>query len=94
MCEQPPPGFSLPPESTQKLAQEIAASAEVSWSGFIRPVDKMWEISSKFGPRWGRNHNGVDLAAPTGEPVLAADEGEVTYAGWEPTGFGYLVEVC
>jgi len=59
----------------------------------MRPVDRAWGVSSGSGPRWGRRHNGVDLAAPAGEPVLAADAGEVTYAGWEPTGFGYLVEV-
>lgn len=82
-----------PSKKALALADKIAQEAKVGVAGFIRPVDQTWAISSRFGPRWGRNHNGVDLAAPTGEPVLAADAGEVTFAGWEPSGYGYLVEV-
>eukprot|EP00850_Spirogloea_muscicola_P019904 SM000202S05875 [mRNA] locus=s202:39817:45927:- [translate_table: standard] len=92
-AKQKPVWLKEPSENALALAKEIAEHATPGWSGFIRPVDKIWEISSVFGPRWGRHHNGVDLAAPTGEPVLAADAGKVTYAGWEPTGFGYLVEI-
>eukprot|EP00850_Spirogloea_muscicola_P004098 SM000017S02838 [mRNA] locus=s17:492745:497198:- [translate_table: standard] len=93
ICQTKPVWLKEPSENALALAKEIAEHATPGWSGFIRPVDKIWEISSVFGPRWGRHHNGVDLAAPTGEPVLAADAGKVTYAGWEPTGFGYLVEI-
>ncbi|CAM6027708.1 unnamed protein product [Sphagnum balticum] len=82
-----------PSKKALALADKIAQEAKVGVAGFIRPVDQTWTISSSFGPRWGRNHNGVDLAAPTGEPVLAADAGEVTFAGWEPSGYGYLVEI-
>ncbi len=65
-----------PSKKALALADKIAQEAKVGVAGFIRPVDQTWAISSSFGPRWGRNHNGVDLAAPTGEPVLAADAGE------------------
>lgn len=34
-------------------------------------------ITSPFGPRWGRNHQGLDLALRTGDPVKAAFEGMV-----------------
>ncbi|KAJ7531862.1 hypothetical protein O6H91_14G061900 [Diphasiastrum complanatum] len=82
-----------PSASALASAQVVAGTSVIGWSGFIRPVDKVWEVSSNFGPRWGRQHNGVDLAAPSGEPVLAADAGEVTFAGWESGGYGYLVEI-
>jgi murein DD-endopeptidase MepM/ murein hydrolase activator NlpD len=39
------------------------------------------EVTSCFGPRWGRLHAGVDLAAPHGTAVVAAGAGVVVAAG-------------
>ncbi len=49
-------------------------------------------ISSRYGSRWGRMHRGLDIAAPTGTPIKAADGGTVTYSGWK-NGLGYMVEI-
>jgi hypothetical protein len=38
-------------------------------------------------------HNGVDLAATNGNPIRAAQAGEVVWAGWANDGFGYSVKV-
>lgn len=47
-------------------------------------------LSSGFGDRWGRRHNGVDYAIPVGTPLYAADKGVVTYSGWK-SGYGWVV---
>lgn len=56
---------------------------------YIYPVDN-YRLSSPFGPRWGRNHDGIDLACPMKTDVHASDGGTVTFAGYKGT-YGYLV---
>lgn len=46
---------------------------------FIYPISGTF--TSPFGMRWGRLHAGIDLAAPTGTPIRAADSGRVAIAG-------------
>jgi len=60
---------------------------------FIRPY---WgKLTSKFGYRslfGGSMHQGIDLAGPTGSPIVASDGGTVTFAGWR-NGYGNCVTI-
>lgn len=56
---------------------------------YIYPV-KNYRFTSPFGPRWGRNHDGIDLACPVGTDVVASDGGTVTFSGYKGS-YGYLV---
>ena len=47
-------------------------------------------LSSPFGPRWGRMHEGNDISAPTGTAIRAAACGTVTFAG-QQSGYGNIV---
>ena len=47
-------------------------------------------ITSGFGPRWGRMHEGLDIAGSSGTPIAAAATGTVISAGWSG-GYGQLV---
>ncbi|MDU2064801.1 MAG: LysM peptidoglycan-binding domain-containing M23 family metallopeptidase [Sporomusaceae bacterium] len=55
---------------------------------FLWPI--IGEISSPFGLRWGRIHEGIDIASESGTLVQAAKDGKVTLAGWNG-GYGYAV---
>jgi murein DD-endopeptidase MepM/ murein hydrolase activator NlpD len=59
--------------------------------GLAWPV--MGRVSSSFGRRWGRAHQGVDIRAPRGTPILAASEGRVEFSGWI-SGYGKTVIVA
>lgn len=52
----------------------------------VEQLDFQWPvrgwISSPYGPRDGRMHYGIDIAAPFGAPVKAAAAGRVIFAGW------------
>ncbi|MEV6600064.1 M23 family metallopeptidase [Actinoplanes sp. NPDC051346] len=48
-------------------------------------------VTSCFGPRWGRQHAGVDLAAAAGTTVAAAATGTVASAGTDYDGYGISV---
>ena len=51
-------------------------------------------LTGLFGPRQDRFHTGVDYAAGAGTPVRATAAGRVTFAGWHPAGWGYLVTIA
>ena len=61
-----------------------------SAAGFIWPVHGV--LTSGFGWRWGRMHEGIDLAVGVGTPVVAAASGTVIVAGWLG-GYGNLVVI-
>jgi murein DD-endopeptidase MepM/ murein hydrolase activator NlpD len=72
-----------------KLADRIRAGSGsgggssgdgTSPSGFIWPVNGV--LTSGFGWRWGRMHEGIDIAAPSGTPIRAVAAGTIIYAGW------------
>jgi murein DD-endopeptidase MepM/ murein hydrolase activator NlpD len=81
------------------IAAQLAASAggsgggssgggTPSASGFIWPVSG--PVTSGFGWRWGRIHEGIDIGAACGTPIRAAASGTIVYAGWMD-GYGNLV---
>ncbi|NLM40867.1 MAG: peptidoglycan DD-metalloendopeptidase family protein [Firmicutes bacterium] len=76
------------PGATQLRPKDVLLVNGQLQKAFDWPVSG--RISSPFGPRWGRMHNGLDIAVNTGTPVRAAADGRVTFAGWNG-GYGILV---
>ena len=56
---------------------------------FIWPVQG--QLTSKFGNRNGRHHDGIDIGARKGTPIVSAADGKVMFSGWGPTGYGLMV---
>ncbi|WP_144053651.1 peptidoglycan DD-metalloendopeptidase family protein [Baaleninema simplex] len=82
------PGAYLP---KPQAPEGGAGSGNMDFNGYIWPAQGV--LSSGFGWRWGRMHNGIDIAGPIGTPIVAAAPGVVTYAQWNSGGYGNLVEI-
>lgn len=65
---------------------------ETASDEFIWPLDDVDKITSVFGLRGGKFHEGLDIPAPSGIPIRAAMEGRVLFAGYY-TGHGKSVEI-
>ncbi len=84
--------------SMEQTAREMESHQE-NLAGYpsIYPV-KGWLSSTFQSKRWHpvlnvrRPHEGIDLSAWPGTPVLATADGRVTFAGWRP-GYGHTVEI-
>lgn len=75
-------------ERLAREAAERAANPEIPLPAPPPPPptsgDLIWPsggvVTSSFGPRWGRMHNGIDIAASSGTPVVAVKAGTVIQA--------------
>ncbi|TBN53202.1 M23 family peptidase [Paracoccus sediminis] len=56
------------------------------------PVRDSFRLTSNFGPRWGRAHEGIDMAGPVGTAVYAPGDGVVTHAGRQGA-YGNLIKI-
>jgi len=49
------------------------------------------QLTSRFGNRSGRHHDGIDIGARKGTPIVAAAGGKIMFSGWGPTGYGLML---
>jgi murein DD-endopeptidase MepM/ murein hydrolase activator NlpD len=67
-----------------------ASTGAASTSGYAWPLCA--PVTSEYGPRWGRMHNGIDQGASTGTPIGASKAGTVIFSGWQG-GYGRMVMI-
>lgn len=98
-------GAALKEDAVSKLAASVADSMTVKSAGddavsklAAQVLDTPAEVTSEFGTRSDpfshrqEQHNGIDLAVPSGTVVRAAQPGEVVFSGWQ-SGYGQTVVV-
>lgn len=86
-------------KAIDELNAQIAAATKegnvnITYGGqFTWPCPGYYYISSAFQWRWGRMHNGVDIAGGgiMGKPIVAAADGIVSVATYNSGGYGNYV---
>lgn len=76
------------PGASSFLGDDTPVTTPTGWptNGFI---------SSGYGLRWNgaEFHQGIDIAAEMGTPIVATADGVVTIAGWNAGGYGNMVDI-
>ena len=68
---------------------ELPAQSSFGWGSFVWPTGNTYLSGNDY---WS-GHLGIDIAAATGAPVVAADSGMVVYAGSIGGGYGLMVMI-
>ena len=70
----------------------IPDSYTIDLTGFHMPTPST-RITSPFGPRWRRMHNGLDIKVNIGDTIVAAFDGKVRIVKYERRGYGKYVVI-
>ena len=70
-----------------ELASLNAAASRIP---LVNPVHSGYRLSSRFGPRGGRLHKGLDFASSLNTPIYATADGTVKFSGTQ-SGYGNVV---
>ncbi|HAZ12517.1 MAG: hypothetical protein A2X86_19865 [Bdellovibrionales bacterium GWA2_49_15] len=75
-----------------QINEEAPPQVDINSYGkkFLWPVPSAHAVSSNYGGRWGRKHEGIDIPASQGTPFLAVDDGIVIYSGRGIRAYGNL----
>ncbi len=75
----------------KKVRPPAGGKAPALESALLWPVKG--SVTSNFGIRRSGKHDGIDIAAPSGTPIMAAADGTVIFSGWGPSGYGNIVVI-
>lgn len=73
------------------ISEDRSPTSKSKPSEFAWPIESP-RVSSPFGFRRRRNHDGIDISAKVGTPILAAEDGRVIYAKRMST-YGNLIVI-
>jgi murein DD-endopeptidase MepM/ murein hydrolase activator NlpD len=80
--ERPRSQFKGLGELRPNAVSRFQARLEARLAGNVFEWPLSGEVSSGFGRRNGRLHEGIDIRADSGTPIRAAEGGRVRYSGW------------
>jgi murein DD-endopeptidase MepM/ murein hydrolase activator NlpD len=82
------------PGGEKPYVPKVVTSYTGSVPGGARGTGRFqWPVMGRITQGFWYGHRAIDIGAPTGSAVQAADGGFVSFAGWTDVGYGYLVVI-
>lgn len=75
-----------------QVSGQIPDTFRINLTDFCMPT-KSRKLTSNFGPRWGRQHKGLDIKVYTGDTIRSAFAGKVRVVRNEPSGYGRFIVI-
>ena len=73
-------------------ATELPETYRINLKNYCMPTPSR-VITSQFGPRWGRQHKGLDIKVYIGDTIRAAFSGKIRVVRYEAKGYGNYVVI-
>ena len=70
----------------------LPANFKVDLRGYAMPTPSR-KVTSKYGPRWGKQHKGLDIKVYMGDTIYAAFDGKVRISKYNAGGWGYYLVI-
>lgn len=91
------PALSLYPTWTNSSVHAyrgvpVPDTYEIDLTGFTMPTESR-KVTSKYGYRWRRMHNGLDLKVYVGDTIRSAFDGKIRMVKYERSGYGRYVVI-
>lgn len=93
-----PKDFTEPrADSSQPSPGKITSTGTTTNTSNLKPGDKVsgYEVTSSYGPRWGRTHGGVDIGTPVGTYISLGVPVEILFSGLHGSpgrGYGNVID--
>jgi murein DD-endopeptidase MepM/ murein hydrolase activator NlpD len=81
----------IPAPARPRVATGSSYGSDQGTTSLIWPTQGT--LSSRYGRRWGRMHQGIDIAGPIGTPIVAAADGIVVASGYSSGGYGNVIDI-
>lgn len=79
-------------DNLRSCAGSVPSNYKIDLRGFHMPTPSR-KINSHFGPRWGRQHEGMDIKVYIGDTIRAAFDGKVRICKYNGGGYGYYIVI-
>lgn len=79
-------------DGISNVAGHVPSNFKIDLTGFCMPTSSR-KVTSNYGPRWGRRHEGLDVKVYIGDTIRAAFDGKVRITQYNGSGYGYHVVI-